>query len=201
MHGVIPLPDATSCDKDRFWMFLCNVIHLYICRNMKKNKYLYSTFDYISWQRRYGAKQCPYTAVHSGWSSHRKREIISIISLWYEIWVATWDFQQCGILTWIGSDEPVQPPFKLRGSKVCSVCRILKRPANALIRLRVCADWTELLLVAHTTLFYLIQAKQCNCKIIIENSKNYSPRPKSQMVPCYFKYGDTALKKFDKSFF
>ena len=31
------------------------------------------------------------------------------------------DFQQCGILTSVDSDEPVQPPFKLRNSKRCSV--------------------------------------------------------------------------------
>ena len=31
------------------------------------------------------------------------------------------DFQQCGILTSVDSDEPVQPPFKIRNSKGCSV--------------------------------------------------------------------------------
>ena len=31
------------------------------------------------------------------------------------------DFQQCGILTSVDSYEPVQPPFKLRTSKCCSV--------------------------------------------------------------------------------
>ena len=31
-------------------------------------------------------------------------------------WAATCDFQQCGILTSVDSDEPVQPPFKLRNS-------------------------------------------------------------------------------------
>ena len=34
-----------------------------------------------------------------------------------EIWAATCDFHQCGIFTSIGSDEPVQPPFKLKSSK------------------------------------------------------------------------------------
>ena len=34
---------------------------------------------------------------------------------------ATCDFHQCGILTTVDSDEPVQPPFKLRNSKWCSV--------------------------------------------------------------------------------
>ena len=33
----------------------------------------------------------------------------------------TCDFQQCGILTSVDSGEPVQPPFKLRNSKWCSV--------------------------------------------------------------------------------
>ena len=36
-------------------------------------------------------------------------------------WTMTHDFQQCGILTCVDSDEPVQPPFKLRSSKWCSV--------------------------------------------------------------------------------
>ena len=33
----------------------------------------------------------------------------------------TRDFQQCGILICVDSDEPVQPHFKLRNSKWCSV--------------------------------------------------------------------------------
>ena len=37
------------------------------------------------------------------------------------IWASACDFQQCGILTWVDSDEPLQPPFKLRNSKWCSV--------------------------------------------------------------------------------
>ena len=34
------------------------------------------------------------------------------------------DFQQCGILTGVDSEEPVQPPFKLRNSKLCSVSSV-----------------------------------------------------------------------------
>ena len=34
-----------------------------------------------------------------------------------------------------------------------SIHRIFKRPAKALVRLRVCADWSEPFLLAHTTLF------------------------------------------------
>ena len=37
------------------------------------------------------------------------------------IGAVTHDFQQCGILTCVDSDEPVQPPFKLRNPKLCSV--------------------------------------------------------------------------------
>ena len=37
------------------------------------------------------------------------------------IWAATCNFQQCGILTWIDSGEPVQPPVKLRNSKPRSI--------------------------------------------------------------------------------
>ena len=51
---------------------------------------------------------------------------------------------QCGILIiCVDSDEPLQPPLKLRNSKWCSVSsltdKILKRLAKALIRLRICA--------------------------------------------------------------
>ena len=54
----------------------------------------------------------------------------------------TMDFKQCGILTSVDSDEPLQPPFKLRNSKWCSVSSLTiieysKRLAKALIRLRV----------------------------------------------------------------
>ena len=34
---------------------------------------------------------------------------------------SAWDFQQFGVLTCVDSDEPLQPPFKLRNSKWCSV--------------------------------------------------------------------------------
>ena len=37
------------------------------------------------------------------------------------IWAETCDFQQCGILTSVYSDEAMQPPFKLRNYKWCSV--------------------------------------------------------------------------------
>ena len=43
-------------------------------------------------------------------------------ALWKSICLhkAMW-FQQCGILTSVDSDWPVQPPFKLKNSKSCSV--------------------------------------------------------------------------------
>ena len=39
-------------------------------------------------------------------------------------WAVAWDFQQCGILTCVDSDQPLQPHFKLRNSKWCSVCSL-----------------------------------------------------------------------------
>ena len=75
--------------------------------------------------------------------------------------VLTCDFQQCGILKSINSDKPVPPPFKLKNSKWCSVSsltviEIFKPMAKALISLRVCAGWSEPLLVAHTTLLEIL---------------------------------------------
>ena len=40
---------------------------------------------------------------------------------WKEIIAATCDFKQCGILTSVHSDEPVQSPLKLSNSKWRSV--------------------------------------------------------------------------------
>ena len=52
-------------------------------------------------------------------------QIVSEIKLqkssFIKLRAATCDFQQCGILASVNSDEPVQPPFKLRNSKWCSV--------------------------------------------------------------------------------
>ena len=42
----------------------------------------------------------------------------------HDNWAATRDFQQCGILTSVDSDEPLQPPMKFRNSKWCSVSSI-----------------------------------------------------------------------------
>ena len=39
----------------------------------------------------------------------------------FYIWAVTCDFQQCGILNILDSDEPVKPPVMLRNSKWCSV--------------------------------------------------------------------------------
>ena len=36
-------------------------------------------------------------------------------------WAVTCDFQQCGILTSVDSNEPVQPTFQLRKAKLSSV--------------------------------------------------------------------------------
>ena len=44
------------------------------------------------------------------------------------IYATTCDFQQYGILPSVDSDEPVQPHFKLRNSKICSASsfRVMK---------------------------------------------------------------------------
>ena len=41
-----------------------------------------------------------------------------------DILASACDFQQCGILTCVDSDEPLQSHFKLRNSKRCSVSRV-----------------------------------------------------------------------------
>ena len=82
---------------------------------------------------------------------------------------AACEFQQCGILTSVDSDEPVQPPVKLRNSKCCWVSsltvnnRIFKRLAKALTRLRLFAGWSEPLLVPHATLLEI----SCCSSIVI----------------------------------
>ena len=52
------------------------------------------------------------------------------------LWASTCDFQQCGISTSVDSDEPVQPPFKLRNSKWYSV--------SSLTLIEYSSDWQRL---------------------------------------------------------
>ena len=48
-------------------------------------------------------------------------------------------FQQCGILTSVDTDKPVQPPLSLKSPNDVKTHKICRRLAKALIRLRVCA--------------------------------------------------------------
>ena len=49
--------------------------------------------------------------------NHFVTELELFLKIKNNIIAVTCDFQQCGILTSVDSDEPVQPPFKLRNSK------------------------------------------------------------------------------------
>ena len=49
----------------------------------------------------------------------------------------TCDFQQCGILTSVDSDEPVQPLFKLRYSKCCLVSSLTFIDIHTLVNVYV----------------------------------------------------------------
>ena len=67
----------------------------------------------------------PYLTVHSyePQAKYYKGMHCTILVQWlvlkkvFYIWAVTCVFQQCGILTSVDSDEPVQPPFELRISK------------------------------------------------------------------------------------
>ena len=65
----------------------------------------------------YGIRQGPPTE----WIGVSTRTGESLQKVHKCTYAATCYFQQCGILTSVDSDEPVQPPFKLRNSKWCSV--------------------------------------------------------------------------------
>ena len=72
------------------------------------------------------------------------------------IWAATRDFQQCGILTSVDSDVPVQPPVKHRNSKWCSVSSltVIEYSSDTQMLWSVCTyaqGWSVPLLVANTT--------------------------------------------------
>ena len=94
----------------------------------------------------------------------------------FNIWAATGDFQQCGILTSVDSDQPVQPPFRLRNSKCVTPVAwqsyiIFKRLTKTLIRLRVCAGWPQALLLAHTTLLEIsCRGSIINFNLLANNS-------------------------------
>ena len=103
----------------------------------------------------------------------------------------TRDFQQCGNLTSVDSDKPVQPPVRLRNLKWCSVRShsIFKRQAKALTRLRVCAGWSEPLLVAHTILFEI--SSTCSNTIYIMGFSGFI----QILLACRLVYTCTMLPK------
>ena len=75
------------------------------------------------------------------WQGHSKRPQIKHYKgnpLYNQnaIWAAAWDFQQFDILTNVDSDEPLQPHFKLRNSKRCSV--------SSLPIIEYSSDWQRL---------------------------------------------------------
>ena len=53
--------------------------------------------------------------------AYTQKQTLNWMEYTYLIWAVACDFQQCGILTSVDSDEHVQPPFKLRTSKRCLV--------------------------------------------------------------------------------
>ena len=72
--------------------------------------------------------------------------------IWHNNWATTCDFQQCGILTSVDSDKPVQPSFKVRNSKWYSVSSLTFIEYSSDYQ-RLWSDCiSEALLVAHTTL-------------------------------------------------
>ena len=84
-------------------------------------------------------------------------------------YIVNWAATQC-LLTSVDSDEPVQPPFKLTNSKRCSVSSLTQRLAKALIRLCICAGWSEALLVQHTTLLEI----SCHGSIIFYGGSDFA---------------------------
>ena len=64
---------------------------------------------------------CPYTHSWCLQRLHGVKTITSNVSLTAINWAVECDFQQFDILTSLDSDEPLQPPFKLKHSKRCSV--------------------------------------------------------------------------------
>ena len=54
---------------------------------------------------------------------HYDSDTISLASI-ESIWAAAWDFQKFDILTSVDSGKPLQPSFKLRNSRWCSVSNL-----------------------------------------------------------------------------
>ena len=94
----------------------------------------------------------------------------------------------CIPLTSVYSDEPVQPLFKLRNSKLCSISSLTVIEYSSLIRLRVCAGWSETLMVAHTTLLEI----SCRGSICPGHGNSYRPhvQPTKTLISlhCYKAY-------------
>ena len=57
----------------------------------------------------------------SGVDLFKEHSLVSRVYIYNNTWANARDFTQCTILTCVDSDEPVQPPLKLRNSKWWSV--------------------------------------------------------------------------------
>ena len=98
-------------------------------------------------------------------------------------WAAAWDFQQFDILTSVDSDEPVQPPFKLRNSKWRSVSsltiieyssdkqRLWSDCAYAQAGLRLC--WSHIPHCWKSHALAQLECLQLYCTILSINYRHY----------------------------
>ena len=137
--------------------FCCKIIFIVIAlKNIRLC--LYVPWYYFSW---YFLVICWFFQVFKKKKRKKKRHHNQVelkCSLWptlpkfYEIiFFSTWHVISNSVAFW---QEPVRllSTITLRNSKWCSVSSLTVRLAMALIRRRICAGWSEPLIVSHTTL-------------------------------------------------
>ena len=90
--------------------------------------------DFLLAKSEYTDEMPHYAAFHLGPHSLQKISVRGVSDFRGLIYIraVTCDFQQCGILRNVDSDEPVQSSFKLRRSQLCSVSSltVLEYPSD-----------------------------------------------------------------------
>ena len=90
------------------WVYVAFLRFLHIDKILPKTAALWIQFQFFTCMPRF--LTCQLHKFYSWW-----------IRIFKCKWAVACDFQQCGILTCVDSDEPLQPPFKLKNSKWCLV--------------------------------------------------------------------------------
>ena len=118
---IVVFPDQTHY----FWSGNLYTASFRVCTLELSLDGILSTMQYVTYISLY-FQRSQFQQIKASWKKNFKRlkspqKFVSISIHCKVIWAVTCYYQQCGILTCVDSDEPVQSPLRRRNSKWCPV--------------------------------------------------------------------------------